>query len=108
MRVEYTTAAASLQDRARLIADRSRAVADVGGIDASVRNQFAATLAPLLQSADDAVLRVSVDGPDAQILVVEGRSSPTHLAELRSEEHTSELQSREKLVCRLLLENKNK
>src|SRR5690606_27298405 len=25
----------------------------------------------------------------------------------RSEEHTSELQSREKLVCRLLLENKN-
>src|SRR5690606_40739179 len=27
-------------------------------------------------------------------------------AGLRSEEHTSELQSREKLVCRLLLENK--
>src|SRR5690606_40092807 len=26
----------------------------------------------------------------------------------RSEEHTSELQSRENLVCRLLLENKNK
>src|SRR5690606_39461024 len=26
---------------------------------------------------------------------------------LRSEEHTSELQSREKLVCRLLLETKN-
>lgn len=82
MRVEYTTAAASLQDRARLIDDRSRAATDVGGIDASVRSQFAATLAPLLQSADDAVLRVSVDGPDAQILVVEGRGSPTHLAEL--------------------------
>src|SRR5690606_3797829 len=29
------------------------------------------------------------------------------LEELRSEEHTSELQSRENLVCRLLLENKN-
>src|SRR5690606_39970142 len=28
------------------------------------------------------------------------------LAELRSEEHTSELQSRENLVCRLLLEKK--
>src|SRR5690606_40810679 len=28
-------------------------------------------------------------------------------AELRSEEHTSELQSRENLVCRLLLEKKN-
>src|SRR3712207_6974755 len=27
---------------------------------------------------------------------------------LRSEEHTSELQSRQYLVCRLLLENKNK
>src|SRR5690606_41582879 len=33
---------------------------------------------------------------------------PTHLAYCheRSEEHTSELQSREKLVCRLLLEKK--
>src|SRR5207302_6241522 len=28
-------------------------------------------------------------------------------AEIRSEEHTSELQSRENLVCRLLLEKKN-
>src|SRR5690606_39860921 len=30
----------------------------------------------------------------------------TQLKELRSEEHTSELQSRENLVCRLLLEKK--
>src|SRR3712207_8188878 len=30
------------------------------------------------------------------------------LAELRSEEHTSELQSRQYLVCRLLLEKKKK
>src|SRR5690606_40458822 len=30
------------------------------------------------------------------------------LAEARSEEHTSELQSRENLVCRLLLEKKKK
>src|SRR5690606_40118258 len=29
-------------------------------------------------------------------------------AKIRSEEHTSELQSRENLVCRLLLEKKNK
>src|SRR5690606_41313946 len=36
-----------------------------------------------------------------QVLVV------VHLA-VRSEEHTSELQSRENLVCRLLLEKKNK
>src|SRR5690606_41826521 len=34
---------------------------------------------------------------------------PSHHESLqRSEEHTSELQSREKLVCRLLLEKKNK
>src|SRR5690606_39688308 len=33
--------------------------------------------------------------------------SPCCARRLRSEEHTSELQSREKLVCRLLLEKKN-
>src|SRR5690606_39586931 len=35
------------------------------------------------------------------------REPPT-TSRCRSEEHTSELQSREKLVCRLLLEKKNK
>src|SRR5690606_41580631 len=36
------------------------------------------------------------------------RQGPTHHSHPgRSEEHTSELQSREKLVCRLLLEKKN-
>src|SRR5690606_41438651 len=35
-----------------------------------------------------------------------GRSRPVEM-HLRSEEHTSELQSREKLVCRLLLERTN-
>src|SRR5690606_41160801 len=34
------------------------------------------------------------------------RSSPVLPSGVRSEEHTSELQSREKLVCRLLLEKK--
>src|SRR5690606_41325090 len=33
---------------------------------------------------------------------------PTLVALVRSEEHTSELQSRENIVCRLLLEKKNK
>src|SRR3712207_7619193 len=32
---------------------------------------------------------------------------PADVADVRSEEHTSELQSRQYLVCRLLLENKN-
>src|SRR5438067_2708392 len=36
------------------------------------------------------------------------RAHPGALAELRSEEHTSELQSRFDLVCRLLLEKKKK
>src|SRR5690606_41239177 len=34
-------------------------------------------------------------------------ASPTSTSANRSEEHTSELQSRENLVCRLLLEKKN-
>src|SRR5690606_40111756 len=34
-------------------------------------------------------------------------TDPTGSTALRSEEHTSELQSRENLVCRLLLEKKN-
>src|SRR5690606_40793566 len=37
-----------------------------------------------------------------------GRSGPPWRGAIRSEEHTSELQSRENLVCRLLLEKKKK
>src|SRR5690606_41488067 len=53
--------------------------------------------------------------PGRPILVSVGRVQPLKDQELairtlaaRSEEHTSELQSRENLVCRLLLEKKNK
>src|SRR3712207_8725797 len=35
------------------------------------------------------------------------KSASTRMTRLRSEEHTSELQSRQYLVCRLLLEKKN-
>src|SRR5215207_5638403 len=35
------------------------------------------------------------------------RSTPSSMGRTRSEEHTSELQSRVDLVCRLLLEQKN-
>src|SRR5690606_42009321 len=41
-----------------------------------------------------------------KISVCRYRPSWAGVAATRSEEHTSELQSREKLVCRLLLENK--
>src|SRR3712207_6993647 len=37
-----------------------------------------------------------------------GRRQPERLLDARSEEHTAELQSRQYLVCRLLLEKKNK
>src|SRR5438270_8769892 len=36
------------------------------------------------------------------------RETPVHRRPLRSEEHTSELQSQSNLVCRLLLEKKKK
>src|SRR5699024_12036064 len=40
--------------------------------------------------------------------VLAGRQAVLHLRDHRSEEHTSELQSRFDLVCRLLLEKKNR
>src|SRR5690606_25260547 len=57
--------------------------------------------------ADGAVQRgqhaaaLDVAGADVAVVVAQGDGHA------RSEEHTSELQSREKLVCRLLLEKKN-
>src|SRR5690606_40997130 len=42
----------------------------------------------------------------ANLIVHYPQISSTKLCDLRSEEHTSELQSRENLVCRLLLEKK--
>src|SRR5690606_40023537 len=46
-----------------------------------------------------------MDKPDVDH--IEGLSPAISIEQKRSEEHTSELQSREKLVCRLLLEKKN-
>src|SRR5690606_39795615 len=43
---------------------------------------------------------------DERMYVVEDRGYPDPAEGGRSEEHTSELQSRENLVCRLLLEKK--
>src|SRR3712207_7445417 len=49
--------------------------------------------------------RVAPRGPRARALVLPPAAA--RLAGQRSEEHTSELQSRQYLVCRLLLEKKN-
>src|SRR5699024_12730003 len=57
---------------------------------------------------------ISVSSPDNVSPVIEVKSkvsaepSPSITGETRSEEHTSELQSRFDLVCRLLLEKKKK
>src|SRR5690606_41931359 len=51
--------------------------------------------------------KVPRDCAELALLVGEYHTHSHRAIELRSEEHTSELQSREKLVCRLLLEKKN-
>src|SRR5947209_15437759 len=59
---------------------------------------LALSIALVVPSANAAVINyvTTLSGPN---------ESPTNLS--RSEEHTSELQSRQYLVCRLLLEKKN-
>src|SRR5690349_23996831 len=56
--------------------------------------------------------RITVDGDAVTLGVKDGPEVrlglPRDVAAKRSEEHTSELQSRRDLVCRLLLEKKNK
>src|SRR5690349_23737583 len=56
------------------------------------------------------VLRRRRGAPSCGDLAPDRRRCPVHSPnpEMRSEEHTSELQSRRDLVCRLLLEKKNK
>src|SRR5204862_5268192 len=47
-------------------------------------------------------------GRDGQVELGGQRAAAEHRGDERSEEHTSELQSRRDLVCRLLLEKKKK
>src|SRR2546428_7416118 len=44
--------------------------------------------------------------PEGWMLVIRNRDVPGVIGRVRSEEHTSELQSRSDIVCRLLLEKK--
>src|SRR3712207_7693831 len=71
-----------------------------------------------LELAPDVVERHALDGAglavagvvheraDRALGVLDGRDGRPHRPLVRSEEHTSELQSRQYLVCRLLLEKK--
>src|SRR5690606_40597879 len=65
-----------------------------------LREVYLAAHAGGLRAADGRAHPAGRPGPD--------RHSALPAAGQRSEEHTSELQSRENLVCRLLLEKKNK
>src|SRR5699024_12225599 len=64
--------------------------------------------APELSTAEDAPA-LSLSAPGPELAVIDGHAETATVAETgpRSEEHTSELQSRFDLVCRLLLEKKN-
>src|SRR5438445_8519969 len=68
-------------------------------ISADVRNQYNLAYHPSNTKLDGSYrkLKVELVGPDG---------SPLKVHDQRSEEHTSELQSRQYLVCRLLLEKK--
>src|SRR5690606_41253763 len=78
-------------------------LADIGGIGGEL-----AGLAHRLQRAQrDAVELGDAFGDDVDMLVDVVAQRVEQFMH-RSEEHTSELQSRENLVCRLLLEKKNK
>src|SRR5690606_39498006 len=68
---------------------------------------------PALNALGNQLLHVFLEIPvsASRLHRPEGAHAPVHLEppsleDLRSEEHTSELQSRENLVCRLLLEKK--
>src|SRR5438874_7436334 len=90
----YTTLFRSQRAR-QLDLDRTRIAAPIDGVvigkPVEVGELVGPATGPVLQLADFASIVVETDVPEA-----------------RSEEHTSELQSRRDLVCRLLLEKKNK
>src|SRR2546427_9180635 len=85
-------------------------VADPVGLAGSLVNAQGGTL---LRTYTRALKGFAARLPDAAVAVVRQNPfvayvEPDHWSSVRSEEHTSELQSQSKLVCRLLLEKKKK
>src|SRR5690606_40479058 len=79
------------------------------GLKAAGRRRLTATVKPRAPRSYTKLVESIVEALDQQSVTVPGtRAAETVLPQLarqlRSEEHTSELQSRENLVCRLLLE----
>src|SRR5258706_13704444 len=73
-----------------------------------IRRPPRSTLFPTRRSSDLLLLRLG-DAPfDASAVRPHPQAVENGFGVLRSEEHTSELQSLTNLVCRLLLEKKNK
>src|SRR3989475_1516547 len=63
---------------------------------------------PFIIGRREALDRAARVAPDARVAIDRLREIDAALADERSEEHTSELQSQSNLVCRLLLEKKKK
>src|SRR5256884_2857588 len=92
--------------RASQLADLHRAVQDITS-ELGVVEMLERLLRALAQAIGTTSLRVELTDPPGVKLVVPGEGSDQPRS-VRSEEHTSELQSRLHLVCRLLLEKKKK
>src|SRR5690554_6363469 len=71
------------------------------------RNAYPFEQSDAYYNRPDLVLK-SLKCPDAEYIDLYKQAHDRRLAKLRSEEHTSELQSRPHLVCRLLLKKKKK
>src|SRR5690625_6585976 len=87
-----------------------RALRSLGDLETRTVDPVDALVEATIEVVDLRVRGVTVVGPhdllDARADDRIGGLLKRHILELRSEEHTSELQSRGHLVCRLLLEKK--
>src|SRR5436305_10133523 len=94
----------ALEIEAELLASELEAPADHPCIGTGARHAFAPGRIVILAAAH---LADQLEHMAIAVGVVRHQPFAEQVAHLRSEEHTSELQSRPHLVCRLLLEKKN-
>src|SRR5690606_40795564 len=90
-----------------LVRTRIEAIASTLGAEITVANREGLILTTLDESRAQ---RLRLSTSDVRTVLQEGTvvTRRGYEESVRSEEHTSELQSRENLVCRLLLEKKKK